>query len=199
MYLNYIYIILFLLLSLSCSDRKGWGNEGVGETFTIKRQQSYNYSEMLSGDLDSTDEVKFENYKKKKKNDLNKENINTVKEKNVLKEKYDTFLSNYPDTFEVQKVKIGFTHSYQMYTFLVKNNLRNDLLYFMKKNNIEASAHFDPPLHLQSYLKKYSRSNLKNTEQLSKQIVTLPMYPNLKNQEINKVLKTLERWCNKNE
>jgi len=38
---------------------------------------------MLSGDLDSTDEVKFENYKKKKKKDLDKENTNTMKEKNV--------------------------------------------------------------------------------------------------------------------
>ena len=61
MYLNYIYIIIILLVSLSCSDQKGWGNEGVGDTFSIKRQKSYNYSEMLSGDLDSTNKMKFDN------------------------------------------------------------------------------------------------------------------------------------------
>ena len=55
MHLKNIYIIVFFLFSLSCSDERGWSNEGVGETFSIKRQKSYNYSEMLSGDLDSTD------------------------------------------------------------------------------------------------------------------------------------------------
>ena len=79
MHLKIIYIIVLLLISLSCSDERGWGNEGVGEAFTIKRQKSYNYSEMLSGDLDSTDKVKFENYKKKKKRVLDNKNINSVK------------------------------------------------------------------------------------------------------------------------
>ena len=58
-------LILILLISLSCNNQKGWGKEGVGNTFTIKRQQSYNYSEMLSGDLDSTKEKELDNYKEK--------------------------------------------------------------------------------------------------------------------------------------
>ena len=86
-----------------------------------------------------------------------------------------------------------------MYTFLVKKNLRNNLLYYMKKNYIEASAHFDPPLHKQKYLAKYNKFKLTNTEQLSKQIVTLPIYPNLKSYEIKKILKTIVKWCKKND
>ena len=97
MYLNKIYIIIILLISLSCSDQKGWGNEGVGETFTIKRQQSYNYSEILSGDLDSTEKIEFDNYKErideKKGNELDIKNTNIVKEKNIIKEKFDIILS----------------------------------------------------------------------------------------------------------
>ena len=105
MYLNIKYIILFLLISLSCNDQKGWGDKGVGDAFTIKRQKSYNYSEMLSGDLDSTDEVKFENYKKKKKNELDKENTNFLKEKNANKKYYNTFFSALHDLY---KKFIGF-------------------------------------------------------------------------------------------
>jgi dTDP-4-amino-4,6-dideoxygalactose transaminase len=67
----------------------------------------------------------------------------------------------------------------------------------MKKNNIEASAHFDPPLHVQKYLKKFHKTNLKNTEKLSKEIATLPIYPSLKSREIKTILKTIERWCKK--
>ena len=100
MHLKYIYIIVFFLFSLSCSDERGWSNEGVGKTFSIKRQKSYNYSEILSGDLDSTDEVEFENYKKKKKKDLDKQNTNTMKEKNVPKKIYNTLLTALYDLYE---------------------------------------------------------------------------------------------------
>ncbi len=112
---------------------------------------------------------------------------------------YNNFLKRFPKYFEIQEVKKNFTHSYQMYTFLVKKNLRNNLLYYMKKNYIEASAHFDPPLHKQKYLAKYNKFKLTNTEQLSKQIVTLPIYPNLKSYEIKKILKTIMNWCKKND
>ena len=110
---------------------------------------------------------------------------------------YDDFLTKFPEYFELQKVEKNFTHSYQMYTILVKKNLRNNLLYFMKKNNIEASAHFDPPLHTQKYLKKFYKTNLKNTEKLSKEIATLPIYPSLKSRELKAILKTIEKWCKK--
>ena len=87
MYLNNIYIIIILLISLSCNNQKGWGKEGVGDTFTIKRQQSYNYSEMLSGDLDSTEKKEQENYKEKivviKENELDNKNTTVAKEKNI--------------------------------------------------------------------------------------------------------------------
>ena len=103
MYLNNIYIIIILLISLSCNNQKGWGKEGVGNTFTIKRQQSYNYSEMLSGDLDSIRKIEFDNYKEniaeKRENDLDNENTNVEKEKNTIKENFNTFLSALYDLY----------------------------------------------------------------------------------------------------
>ena len=97
MYLNNFYIIIILLISLSCNNQERWGKEGVGNTFTIKRQQSYNYSEMLSGDLDSTENIEFDNYKEKitekKDDELDLKNTNIVKEKNIIKEKFDIILS----------------------------------------------------------------------------------------------------------
>jgi len=97
-YLNNIYIIIILLISLSCNNQKRWGKEGVGDTFTIKRQQSYNYSEILSGDLDSTKKIEFDNYKEKiaakKENELDDKNTN------VVKEKFNTFLSALYDLYK---------------------------------------------------------------------------------------------------
>ena len=84
-----------------------------------------------------------------------------------------------------------------MYSVLVKANKRNNLLFYLKNRGIEASVHFDPPLHRQKYLKKYS-TRLPNTEVLAKRLVTLPIYPSLKKKEINKIFKTIENWYKKN-
>ena len=103
MYLKNIYIIIILLISLSCNNQKRWGKEGVGNTFTIKRQKSYNYSEILSGDLDSTKKIEFDNYKaikaEKQENALANENTNVAKEKNTIKENFNTFLSALYDLY----------------------------------------------------------------------------------------------------
>ena len=104
MYLNNFYIIIILLISLSCNNQKRWGKEGVGDAFKVTRQQSYNYSEMLSGDLDSTKEKELDNYKEKiadkKETTLDNKNTNVAKEKNTIKEKYNTFLSALYDLYK---------------------------------------------------------------------------------------------------
>ena len=85
-----------------------------------------------------------------------------------------------------------------MYTFLIDEKFRNNLLYYLKSKKIEASAHFDPPLHKQNYLKKFSNKGLKNTNLLAKKIISLPMYPDLTSAQITKIMKTISQWYKKN-
>ena len=58
---------IIVIMPLGCRNTakriKKWNEKGLGQ-FTIKRQESYNYSEMLSGDLDSTKKKGLEEYKK---------------------------------------------------------------------------------------------------------------------------------------
>ena len=116
----------------------------------------------------------------------------------LIAKTYNNFLSSFNGFFEVQKIDKNLTHSYQMYTFLINDKYRNKLLYYLKSKDIEASAHFDPPLHKQKYLKKYSREILKNTDILSKKIISLPIYPDLKDNHITKIKKTISDWYKKN-
>ena len=74
-----------------------------------------------------------------------------------------------------------------------KKNLRNNLV-FSSDQGIEASVHFDPPLHQQKYCKKYVNQKLPNTEYLAKNIITLPIYPKLKDKELKFILKSLKSW-----
>ena len=92
----------------------------------------------------------------------------------------------------------GFSHSYQMYTITVSAKIRDSILNFLKKSNIEASAHFDPPLHLQKYLKKYNKIKLPVTEKLSREIITLPIFPDMTKKEVFYVIKCIKKFYKKN-
>ena len=85
-----------------------------------------------------------------------------------------------------------------MYTITVDQKIRNKLLHFLKENGIEASAHFDPPLHAQKYLKKYFKKKLPITEKLSKEIITLPIFPDMTKKEVLYVIKTIKKFIRLN-
>ena len=119
------------------------------------------------------------------------------KKRRAIAKKYDNFLKSFSDIFTIQRVKKNLTHSYQMYTVLVNKSDRDNFLYYLNSKGIEVSAHFVPPLHKQNYLSKYSRK-LPNTEKLAKTIVTLPIYPDLSKNELNKIFKTIKNWYKKN-
>ena len=123
-----------------------------------------------------------------------------LKHRRMIAKKYDFFFKKYQSIFSVQKVNKDYTHSYQMYTILIKNHkMRNDLIFFLKKNNIETSVHFEPPLHHQKYLKNYCISPLINTEYVSKRIFSLPMHSSLKLTEVDYVIKKIYLWIKLNE
>ena len=61
----------------------------------------------------------------------------------------------------------------------------------MMKSGIETGAHY-PPVHLMTYYKK--KTSLPNTEQVGKDVVTLPMHPNLTDEEINYVIKKVNSF-----
>ena len=81
-----------------------------------------------------------------------------------------------------------------MYTIRVSARIKKSLLIYLKQKGIEASSHFDPPLHLQKYLSKYIREPLPNTEKLAREIVTLPIYPDMKPKEVNYVITNIKKY-----
>ena len=103
-------------------------------------------------------------------------------------------LSRISEKVKIPLIPKGSTHSYQMYTITVNSKIRDKLLNFLKKNKIEASAHFVPPLHLQKYLKKFNKNKLPVTEKLSKEIITLPIYPDMKKSEALFVINIIKKF-----
>ncbi len=88
-------------------------------------------------------------------------------------------------------------HVYQMYTIQLKNsNDRDRLQNHLAKARIMTKVYFDP-IHLKTFYKteyKYTAGYLPKTEELSKKVLTLPMYASLKKQEIDYVVDSIKSF-----
>lgn len=87
-------------------------------------------------------------------------------------------------------------HVYQMYTITVLGEKRDGIVNYLKACGIGASVHFDPPVHEQLFYRENTPStgNLGVTERLSKEILTLPMFPGMGIDEVDYVASKLKNY-----
>jgi len=78
---------------------------------------------------------------------------------------------------------------YHFYWILIKD--RKNLVKHLLDKNIETGTHYKP-IHQMTFYK--NKQSLKFTEQLSPQIISLPTHPNLTNQNVTKIIKTINSF-----
>lgn len=128
---------------------------------------------------------------------LGVEQMERLDEMNAARQKhaayYDEALADIKG-IETPTVPEGRDHVYQMYTVLTGERIdRGKLLDRMNDAGVGASAHFYPPVHEQPRYdgEEYQRHDLSTTEQVARDIVTLPMYPTMTEKEREYVVDTL--------
>jgi len=80
--------------------------------------------------------------------------------------------------------------SYHLYWIRVSN--RSEFMKKMNKKNIETGIHYNP-LHTMTFFK--NNTKLKNTEKITKEIVSIPMHPNLSNTQVDRVIKITNKYA----
>ena len=83
-----------------------------------------------------------------------------------------------------------------MYYILVDPKIRNQILKYLKKNNISATFHY-LPLHSSPYIIKKTKikyNNLKNTNLISKSIIRLPFHNSLREKDIENISATIKKF-----
>lgn len=100
------------------------------------------------------------------------------------------------DGLELPVIADGRTHVWQMFTVVVREADRTELLRKLRSVGVGASVHFDPPVHLQPRYRdaKVGPGGLAHTEWLAEHIVTLPMDPGLDDADVDHVVAAL-RWA----
>ena len=88
------------------------------------------------------------------------------------------------------------THVYHLFVVQVSN--RNELMDHLKSNNILAGIHYPIPTHLQpAYLNRLITStDMKVTETLADRILSLPIYPELGIENVQKVVTAVKGFNN---
>ncbi len=101
-------------------------------------------------------------------------------------------LKSVPHLLPIESAK-GVTNVYQMYAARLVGFDRAKFISGLKQAGIQASVHFDPPVHRQKFYRRFKRRDLPATDELSQTEVTLPLYPGMNQQDIDYIVRTIKR------
>ena len=87
-------------------------------------------------------------------------------------------------------------HVYQLFTIQLKNNLiRHKLQKFLASKGIMTKVFFEP-IHLSKFYKKsgFGKKSLSNTKKISQTVLSLPIFPGLKSEEITHICDSIKEF-----
>lgn len=101
---------------------------------------------------------------------------------------YKDALSQFVITPENISHKVPVYHN-----FIIQTEFREKLINFLNENGIETKIHYPIPIHLQECAKdlNYKLGDLLNTEKLSETILSLPIYAEMSNSQVEYVIEKI--------
>ena len=117
--------------------------------------------------------------------------IDTFNKKRIsVAKRYNELLAS--PTIQTPSFKENGSHVFHQYTFLSEN--RDAISAELGKENIGHAIYYSIPLSEQTAFKDLSRSSdLSNTQDVCTKCISLPMYPEMSNEQIEQVVKTVQR------
>lgn len=92
----------------------------------------------------------------------------------------------------VPLVAQGVSHAYHLY--VIESERRDDLKAYLDSHGIGSAIHYPLPVHLQPAYKRYADEPLAATELLAGKILSLPMYPELTDEAVMRVIQTCQEF-----
>lgn len=91
-------------------------------------------------------------------------------------------------------------HVFHQYTLKIKNGKRDALVAYLKSQNIPHGIYYPIPLHLQkAYMdERYDNDDFKVTNQLSEEVISLPMHTEIDEEQIAFITKHILEFLDKN-
>jgi perosamine synthetase len=114
-----------------------------------------------------------------------------LKKLNSMNEKRRQIAKRYSNEMKLEnKMKFISNCSYHLYWIQVKN--RKQFMESMKNNGIETGIHY-APIHKMTFYRNSLK--LPITEKVSKNIVSIPIYPNLNESDVTRIIKYVNKFA----
>jgi dTDP-4-amino-4,6-dideoxygalactose transaminase len=96
--------------------------------------------------------------------------------------------------FHLPMVRQGAEHVFHLY--VIRTDKRDQLIEYLKLNGVQAGIHYPAPVHLQPAYKGRLRTadSMHRTEALMNEIASLPLYPELEADQLEKVVAVLKSF-----
>ncbi len=94
--------------------------------------------------------------------------------------------------------KIFENHIQVFHLYVIRHKNRDELREFLKSKNIDTGIHYPIPIHLQNAYSHlgYKEGDFPVTEKVTKEIISLPIFPELTESQINHVAETIKEFSN---
>ncbi|MCK5124890.1 MAG: DegT/DnrJ/EryC1/StrS aminotransferase family protein [candidate division Zixibacteria bacterium] len=177
------------MLSLHAMSKGAWKRYAKGGTWRydlLDLGYKYNLSD-LAASLGLAQFEKFERFQK-------------LRERACLR-----YIKNLSDTPDIKTPLIESESKHAWHLFMIRLQLnqlkinRNEFIHELNQKNIGTSVHFIP-LFLQSFYRthlKLNRKDFPNADKAFKEVITLPLFPDIKNNEIDYVCDVISAICKK--
>ena len=126
--------------------------------------------------------------------------INFITKKRISNaKKLDLNLKKINEIFLKQRLTF-LKEVFHLYEFRVKKKLRNKLLFYLRKNHIDAKIHYPIPMHLQPAAKKYGykKGDFPICEEISDTTISIPVHEFINEKQMNFVIKKIKKFFNEN-
>ena len=117
-----------------------------------------------------------------------------IEQRRTIAHIYDEGLAGLPG-IAIPAVRDNCGHQYYLYT--IRSDRRDELMAFLAAQGIESKINYPWPIHTMrgySFL-GYREGDLPVTEQLARSVVSLPIYPELPEEQAVEVVATIKRFC----
>lgn len=119
--------------------------------------------------------------------DMNKKRRNIAKRYNIALSNIKGLITPY--------LQPGSEHVYHQYTIRITNEYkhsREEFQNLLLENSIQTNIYYPIPLYEFDHLKVGLRRKLPVTEEITKQVLSIPVHPNLSDKDVEKIIKTIK-------
>lgn len=119
-----------------------------------------------------------------------------IKRRQEIASLYSNLLLDIPYV-KTPRIKEGRTHTFHQY--IIRAERRDELQKYLSDNGIGSTVYYPLPLHLQNVYSSlgYKLGDFPEAERASKDVLALPMWPELKDEEVREVVEVIKSFYGK--